>query len=752
MAWTVRFLGCFIAATIAGVDLAAAETGNFNAPSVRGVRLDYCRHFGSQCGKPAADLFCRENGFAESVRFLIDENIGGRGIQTLVFGDGRLCEGPNCSGFRTITCSRPDQQAAPILAPPAIILAPIAPLPPPPATTMVAPPPAPPPSMLAVTPVLPLAPPPLVSTVPIQPLPPPGVSMVGPIVPLPPKRPSPPTVTATLPAPSGGGPTMTVGPADPIFIMPAGASLVRCTRSDCEFAVTFDFDIDPKAEYQSEYFVGNVEKVINAGGFRWQIASAPFPALGSGDDLNPPGLIASGDEPGPSRGFSVDFKTIVGTPKGRTKAFDKLHIRILPIVKPGTDVVVGQPSNAIGVYYASVPPPQDPIRIYDFSPPHLFSVKVVSFTPPDFENPNRWGCVLIKGYKDGYASSFTKQLFPLGKEICPKSFKGGSSYQITSFGEFVDWVGGGITDAVDWVSERYEDLKQLAVDIVMKYTFFGAQCELIASAVDDDATGYCRVIAEAAVSSGMVALGLPPSLPNYNELIDKGVDHAVELAAAEIAAQTGVPCVGPCEDALRDGFGKAADELKKTSYMPACVSEDEAHQHGREPLCLPDFVIAKPAKGAVYTPPTGVVEVTRLFADKNPESLFKDKCWLGVGFTVENMFPGGDVWGPGTSPEIKKVPAQKISGTLFGGDGAELSPEMPKGTKIVRNVIFEPPQKYIFSWTKQLWNWSQIPPRDEQGPMGPDWFTLYSGGTAKVGASINCAAKGDVRTYPLPKL
>jgi hypothetical protein len=116
------------------------------------------------------------------------------------------------------------------------------------------------------------------------------------------------------------------------------------------------------------------------------------------------------------------------------------------------------------------------------------------------------------------------------------------------------------------------------------------------------------------------------------------------------------------------------------------------------------------------------------------------------------VFPGGDVWGPGTSPEIKKVPAQKISGTLFGGDGAELSPDMPKGTTIVRNVVFEPPQKYIFSWTKQLWNWSQFPPRDEQGPMGPDWFTLYSGGTAKVGAGINCAAKGDVRTYPLPKL
>ena len=36
----------------------------------------------------------------------MDPNIGRRGIATLVFGDGRLCNGPKCSGFRAITCAR----------------------------------------------------------------------------------------------------------------------------------------------------------------------------------------------------------------------------------------------------------------------------------------------------------------------------------------------------------------------------------------------------------------------------------------------------------------------------------------------------------------------------------------------------------------------------------------------------------------------------------------------------------------------
>lgn len=737
MTWTPKFLIFFLVVMMGGVEFAIAETSRFDNPTIRGQRLDFCRHFGTACGKPAADLFCREKGFVEANRFVIDQGIGARGINTLVFGDGRLCSGPHCSGFRVIACTRPDKKPAP----PTIMAVPVQPKAPPPPTISAVPvqPVTPPPPTISAVPVQPPAPPPVVAA-------PSAVTMVTPKIPLPPPRP--PASGGRLSTPTFSSPTTSpsAGVFNPLFAFPSGASLVRCLRSDCEFAVTFDFDVDPQSAYHTEYFIGNVEKIAAAGGFRWQVATQPFPEFGAGDDLNPPGLLASGDEVGPSRGFNIDYKEIAGKSQARNLPIDKLHIRILPVAKPGGGVIVGQPSNAIGAFYASVPPPQPPIKIHDFSPPHLFSVEVKSFTPPIFQRASRWGCVIVTGYK--HPAGIAEQAFPLG-EMCPKSYKGAGN-QIDSFGDFVDWATGGIADAFDWVSERYDDLKQIAVDVVMKYTFFGAQCEFIAGAIDDDKTGYCRTIADAAVSSGMVALGIPPSIPNYNELIDKGIDHAVQIAAAEITSQTGVPCVGPCEDALRAGFNQAGDQLKKSTYTPGCVGEDEAHKHGREPLCLPDFVIAKPAPGAIYTPATATVEITRLFTDKNPESLFDDKCWLGVGFNVDNQFPGGTVTGPfGNS---KEVPAQEINGTLFGGDGVELSPAMPKGSTLVRNVIFQPPQKFIFPWTRQLWIQSQIPPRDEQGPMGPDWFKLYSGGIANIGASINCAANGDTLSYRLPNL
>jgi hypothetical protein len=699
MAWVFRILACLGLAASAA-DAAFAETRNFNAPSIRGVRVDLCMHWGSDCGKPAADLFCREMGFSEAQNFIPANDIGGRVGRTLVFGDGRFCEGAACDGFGSITCVRPDERAA--------------------------------------------------TTAPSQP----SVAdqsnqsnaRVGtsPGTVKQPKKPGTLAANPNPPKPPSKGGQAAAQPGGPVIAMPGGASLIRCASSSCEFAVTFNFDIDPNDQFQSHRFIGDVEKVTFAKGFRWQVTASPFPAFKSGavTDLKPPRLVASGDVGGKKDDFYLDFKKIVSTMPGPPSS---MYVRILPLAQAGTDVIVGQPSNTIRVYYGAEPPPQPPIVIYESTPPILFSVKVVSFTPPDFENPNRWGCVKIVGHKGNVPAVFKSQ-YPIGGEICPKSFKGGSG-QITSFGEFIDWVTGGAGGALDWVSARYEDLKEIAVDVVLNYTPFGQQCKLIGEAIDGDAPSYCKVAAEVAVNAGLAALGLPPTIPNYNELIDKGVDYAVEMAAAEIYAQTGYPCIELCHDALHDAFSAAAEDLKNASYTPGCVGENEAHQHGREPLCLPDFIIAKPASGAIYSPPVATVEVTRLSTDKNPTSIYNGGCSLSVGIGFENQFSGGTVWGPPYSGKTVEVPAQPISGYLYKGINVPVAEFMPKGSKKTMTLVFSAPEKFLFSWTKQLWKNSQIPPKDF---MGGDWFALYWGAVAKVGASLNCAAKGDTLAYQLP--
>lgn len=101
----------------ADVARAQQEVRTFTNPVMRGLRLDWCKHWRRECGKPAADLFCQEMGFERAQRFLIARDVGGAGIATLVFGDGRVCRASTCDGFGAITCVKAraggQQQAAP---------------------------------------------------------------------------------------------------------------------------------------------------------------------------------------------------------------------------------------------------------------------------------------------------------------------------------------------------------------------------------------------------------------------------------------------------------------------------------------------------------------------------------------------------------------------------------------------------------------------------------------------------------------
>jgi len=72
------------------------------APKAPGYadRLDWCKSFSAECGKPAADAFCKAQGWAKSYTFAIDANIG----RTRLIS-GAVCEDDFCDGFQYIGCN-----------------------------------------------------------------------------------------------------------------------------------------------------------------------------------------------------------------------------------------------------------------------------------------------------------------------------------------------------------------------------------------------------------------------------------------------------------------------------------------------------------------------------------------------------------------------------------------------------------------------------------------------------------------------
>lgn len=74
----------------------------FDNPTYKGHRIAWCYRWGSQCGKIAADAWCKFNKYSHAKTYKIAYNLG----KTLILGDNRLCLHRTCAGFSKITCEK----------------------------------------------------------------------------------------------------------------------------------------------------------------------------------------------------------------------------------------------------------------------------------------------------------------------------------------------------------------------------------------------------------------------------------------------------------------------------------------------------------------------------------------------------------------------------------------------------------------------------------------------------------------------
>lgn len=84
-----------------------AAVRNYFAPEWDGTRLDACLTAATTCGKPAADAFCKAQGFTEALIFQREA-----GSSTKRLHSGEICEGDGCTAFKQIKCFSPGDTAA----------------------------------------------------------------------------------------------------------------------------------------------------------------------------------------------------------------------------------------------------------------------------------------------------------------------------------------------------------------------------------------------------------------------------------------------------------------------------------------------------------------------------------------------------------------------------------------------------------------------------------------------------------------
>ncbi len=79
---------------------ASAEAGvrNFFLPEIEGARVDACLGTGS-CGKPAADAFCKFQGYDKAMIFQREPSAMSRRVDS-----GQMCSSGDCIAFKQVKC------------------------------------------------------------------------------------------------------------------------------------------------------------------------------------------------------------------------------------------------------------------------------------------------------------------------------------------------------------------------------------------------------------------------------------------------------------------------------------------------------------------------------------------------------------------------------------------------------------------------------------------------------------------------
>lgn len=466
----MRIAGTIAMGLLTGTVTTQAQQ-RFDRPSVDGVRIDWCLTWGAECGKPAADRFCRDRGLPQATRFDIARAVG----PTRILGSGQPCNDKRCDGFAFIECAA---REAPRIRP--------------------------------------------------------DIRQVRPAAGE--RRDRPATVVMPVLRPT----ELHFGTLFTMTALPPGAKLWYWL-GDIQTAM------DVAAKGQTLTFNWNVANIPGAQGVVWQINRSPFPPFRAGHPsvLDPPGLVASGREKRVDGAFNASFAAL---PKPTVNAGPSLksprpipwYVRVIPVGGADPPVVVGQPSNFVRVFDKELPP----------APPT--EVKL----PPMTHRPAAKIALLRFQYK------------PHWEEVrWPPGCRTGPPPDDSIFEEAWD----GLTSVWSGVTEAYAKAKGLVVDLASTLT--GGVIP--------------RSILETALTTALVAAGVPPDIPNLDQLMSEGADYlgaalaeqvigpAADDVIAELAKKYNVnPNLGP--EQLKQAVTAKARETTKKAVLDGAAAARRA--------------------------------------------------------------------------------------------------------------------------------------------------------------------------------
>jgi len=389
------------------------------------------------------------------------------------------------------------------------------------------------------------------------------------------------------------------------------------------------------------------------------------------------------------------------------------YLRVIPL---NAGQIAGDPSPQVIVHQIPTVAGEE---VNFYSPPSIYDVEIKDFQPIHFPEAGvcQGAMILDTAYTIDQMGQ-TATLFPAGTVLCPAPYKGiGEQSWYESLWDFV-------SSGVSWVSEAYNTLKSSIVNAVG-----GLVC---------GGNAECTAALAAGLDIGMVALGIPPTLPNFDQLMSEGLNYV----AATLAEQAGCPDVA-CKELIKQGLEEAIESTKNTN--PGCMDAGQAHNEGLEPLCLPEGVTAHPDPRALHSSAVATVEIRRNstpITDQGGYEMFKDSYLLSVGFTATNAGPvGGKIINIPPYDESMII-TEPLDAAVFRSVSAPIPPLQP-GESVTLPFSLVATEYWIPGHKELMYGWTTVEYRDGWPQYYyDDWWKLYWCGTIEIYASITACDPG----------
>lgn len=206
----------------------------------------------------------------------------------------------------------------------------------------------------------------------------------------------------------------------------------------------------------------------------------------------------------------------------------RYYVRLVPLDATGN--IAGAPSTAVEVVYEPNPPEQQPIK--------FASTETVTCQSPQAR---------IKGYEPIRSRRTDSQYWFLVISPPPDMIASVFGWKVGDHlflppkedsKDFWDYVGDAIGGVIDFVANVVNLISAAWNEI--KGAVVGAFVNFL-KGIQIGCPEWCETGLKMGLDAGLVAIGIPPNIPNFNELQNMGADYLAETIAAEVLAASPIP-------------------------------------------------------------------------------------------------------------------------------------------------------------------------------------------------------------------